>query len=73
MPDHCTLKMLRDLLAEVRESRTENQRLHAHTDVMIVEAVSKHDADPHAHRSLFAELERRLKRLEGKRDDEPRE
>lgn len=65
-----TIKLLNDLLTETREARAENQRLHAHTDVVLVEAIRLHDTDPDAHQGRIADLERRVKRLEGKRDDE---
>ena len=64
------IKMLGDVLTELREGRAENQRLHAHTDVVIQEAVdsaiSKHDDDPHAHRGRISALERRMTALEEK-------
>lgn len=72
MSDARTIKLLQSIREEAREARTENQRLHAHTDVMLVEAISKHDADPMAHGGRIAALERRLDRLEGKHDDESR-
>lgn len=74
------IKLLQTLLDETREARIENQRLHAHTDVMLVEAIRVHDADPDAHGGRITAVERglvavaeRLERLEGKRDDEPAE
>jgi hypothetical protein len=72
-----TIKLLTDILKEGREARTENQRLHAHTDVMLMEAIHLHNEDPGAHAVRFSAVERRvsdveerLERLEGKRDDE---
>ena len=67
------IRLLTTIREELQAFRAENQSLHAHTDVMLVEAISRHNTDPHAHRSLFAELERRLERLERTHDDEPGE
>jgi hypothetical protein len=77
MPNPREIKLLQTILAETREARTENQRLHAHTDVVLVEAIRMHDADPQAHggritevETRLAAVERKVQRLEGKHDDE---
>lgn len=79
MPDARTIKLLTDILTEAREARAENQRLHAHTDIIVMEAIRMHNEDPGAHGARFSAVERRvsdveerLERLEGKRDDKPR-
>lgn len=74
------IKLLKTILEETQQARAENQRLHAHTDVVLVEAIRLHDADPNAHggrlteaETRLAAVERKVERLERKRDDESAE
>lgn len=58
MSDQRTISILKTILETVEEGFKTNERLHAHTDVVLVEAIRSHNEDPDAHGGRITRLEK---------------